>query len=150
MTLRDYCNLREWGVGVSGRHPFNGDIPEKDVSAFARLALLGDLTGSGAGADPELGGAYLALEGKDKELQAALKQAGIKPLPAEEGFRVYNYGGFGIHRRGDWMLTVKGYNSDVWSTEIYAADNRFGRYISYGSAQLIGPEGAKAYGYVQE
>ncbi len=150
MTLRDYCNLREWGVGVSGRHPFNGDIPEKDVSAFARLALLGDLTGSGAGADPELGGAYLALEGKDKELQAALKQAGIKPLPAEEGFRVYNYGGFGIHRRGDWMLTLKGYNSDVWSTEIYAADNRFGRYISYGSAQLIGPEGAKAYGYVQE
>lgn len=149
MTLRDYCNVREWGVGVSGRHPFNGDIPEKDVDAYAKLALLGDLTGSGASVDPELAGAYLALGGKDKDLLAALKQAGVKPLEAQPGFRVYNYGALGIHRRGDWMLTLKGYNSDVWSTEIYAADNRFGRYISYGSAQLIGAEGAKAYGYDQ-
>ena len=28
MTLLDYCNLRDWGVGVCGRHPFNGAIPE--------------------------------------------------------------------------------------------------------------------------
>lgn len=150
MTLLDYCNLRDWGVGVCGRHPFNGAIPEKDVEAFARLALLGDLTGSGQPADPELGGAFLLLAGKDKNLQTAMKQAGIRPLTPKEGFRVYNYGGFGIHRRGDWMITLKGYNSDVWSTEIYAADNRFGRYISYGSAQIIGAEGAAASGYVQE
>ena len=150
MTLRDYCNLRDWGVGVCGRHPFNGNIPEKDVEAFARLAMLGDLTGAGHDVDPELGGAFLALGGKNKELQAALKQAGIKSLAPEEGFRVYNYGGFGVHRRGDWMITLKGYNSDVWSTEIYAADNRFGRYISYGSAQLIGSGGAEASGYVQD
>ena len=150
MAMHDYTNLRDWGVGVSGRHPFNGAIAEKDVTAYARLALLGDLTGSGASADPELGGAFLALGGTDKEMQAALKKAGIKPLAPKEGFRVYNYGGFGIHRRGDWMLTLKGYNSDVWSTEIYAADNRFGRYISYGSAQLIGIEGAEANGYDQK
>jgi chondroitin-sulfate-ABC endolyase/exolyase len=150
LTLRDYCNLRDWGVGVCGRHPFNGAIPERDVEAFARLAMLGDLTGSGASIDPDLGGAYLTLGGKDKNLQAVMKQAGIKALPHEEGFRVYNYGGFGIHRRGDWMICLKGYNSDVWSTEIYAADNRFGRYISYGSAQIIGAEGAEASGYTQE
>jgi chondroitin-sulfate-ABC endolyase/exolyase len=150
LTLLDYCNLRDWGVGVCGRHPFNGAIPERDVEAFARLAMLGDLTGSGASIDPDLGGAYLTLGGKDKNLQAVMKQAGIKALPHEEGFRVYNYGGFGIHRRGDWMICLKGYNSDVWSTEIYAADNRFGRYISYGSAQIIGAEGAEASGYTQE
>lgn len=150
MTLFDYCNLRDWGVGVSGRHPFNGEIPEKDVEAFARLAMLGDLTGSGADIDPELGGAFLTLRGKEKSLQDAVRNVGVKTLPHQEGFRVYNYGGFGIHRRGDWMICLKGYNSDVWSTEIYAADNRFGRYISYGSAQLIGPEGALASGYTQE
>ena len=150
LTLRDYCNLRDWGVGVSGRHPFNGNIPERDVEAFARLAFLGDLTGSGADIDPELAGAYLALEGKNKELQSVMKQAGIKPLPQKEGFRVYNYGGFGIHRRADWMICLKGYNSDVWNTEIYAADNRFGRYISHGSAQIISSEGALASGYTQE
>ena len=150
MTLRDYSNLRDWGIGVCGRHPFNGDIPEKDVEAFARLALLGDLTGTGASVDPELGGAFLTLGGKDKGLQDAMKSAGVKALPHKEGFRVYNYGGFGIHRRGDWMICLKGFNSDVWSSEIYAADNRFGRYLSYGSAQIIGSEGALASGYTQE
>ena len=149
MTLRDYCNLRDWGVGVCGRHPFNGAIPERDVEAYARLAMLGDLTGSGAAVDPELAGAFIALGGKDKSINAALKQAGAKAVAPKDGFRVYNYGGFGIHRRGDWMITLKGYNSDVWSTEIYAADNRFGRYISYGSAQIIGAEGAVASGYDQ-
>ena len=150
MTIRDYCNLRDWGVGVCGRHPFNGAIPERDVEAYARLAMLGDLTGSGSSVDPELAGAFIALGGKDKNINAALKQAGAKVLAHKDGFRVYNYGAFGIHRRGDWMITLKGYNSDVWSTEIYAADNRFGRYISYGSAQFISAEGAEASGYTQE
>ena len=149
LTLLDYTNLRDWGIGVCGRHPFNGTIPERDVTAYARLAMLGDLTGSGLTVDPDLAGAYIYLQGKDKELQAEFKKAGVKAKGPAEGFRVYNYGAFGIHRRGDWMLTLKGYNSDVWSSEIYAADNRFGRYLSHGSAQLIGKEGAEESGYTQ-
>ena len=150
LTLRDYTNLRDWGIGVCGRHPFNGAIPDRDVLAYARLAMLGDLTGSGSSIDPELASAYMALGGKDKDLLAEIKKAGVKPALVQEGFRVYNYGGFGIHRRGDWMLTLKGYNSDVWASEIYAADNRFGRYLSHGSAQLIGIGGAEESGYTQE
>ena len=150
MTMNDYTNLSDWGIGVCGRHPFNGHIPERDVTAFARLALLGDLTGSGMEADPELAATYISLGGKDKELLARFKKMGIKAASPAAGFRVYNYGAFGIHRRGDWMLTLKGYNSDVWGSEIYAADNRFGRYQSYGTAQVIGIEGAEASGYVQE
>ncbi len=149
LTLLDYTNLRDWGIGVCGRHPFNGTIPERDVTAYARLAMLGDLTGSGLTVDPDLAGAYIYLQGKDKELQAEFKKAGVKAKGPAEGFRVYNYGAFGIHRRGDWMLTLKGYNSDVWSSEIYAADNRFGRYLSHGSAQLIGKGGAEESGYTQ-
>ena len=57
MTLLDYTNRRDWGIGVCGRHPFNGSIPDKDVLAFARLALLGDLTGSGAAV--EIGRAHV-------------------------------------------------------------------------------------------
>ena len=150
LTLRDYTNLRDWGIGVCGRHPFNGAIPDRDVLAYARLALLGDLTGSGMTVDPDLASAYVALGGKDKDLLAEIKRAGVKPALVQDGFRVYNYGGFGIHRRGDWMLTLKGYNSDVWASEIYAADNRFGRYLSHGSAQLIGIAGAEESGYTQE
>ena len=150
LTLMDYTNLRDWGIAVCGRHPFNGDIPERDVTAYAHLAMLGDLTGSGMSVDPDLAGAYLYLQGKDKDFQNEFKKAGIKAKGPAEGFRVYNYGAFGIHRRGDWMMTVKGYNSDVWNSEIYAADNRFGRYISNGTAQLIGIEGAEASGFTQE
>ena len=150
MTLNDYTNLLDWGIGVCGRHPFNGDIPYNDVTAFARLALLGDLSGTGAAVDHELAGAYLALGGKDKDIVARFKSEGVKPAMPKEGFRVYNYGGFGIHRRGDWMLTLKGYNSDVWSSEIYTADNRFGRYQSHASAQVIGIEGALKSGYTHE
>ena len=150
MTMNDYTNLLDWGIGVCGRHPFNGDIPDRDVAAFAHLALLGDLTGKGMEADPELAGTYIALGGKDKALLTSFKKMGIKASAPVEGFRVYNYGAFGIHRRGNWMLTVKGYNSDVWSSEIYAADNRFGRYLSHGTAQVIDITGAKASGYTQE
>jgi len=149
MTLMDYTNLRDWGIGVCGRHPFNGAIPERDVTAYARLAMLGDLTGSGLSVDPDLAGAYMYLQGKDKDIQAEFKKAGIRPKGPSDGFRVYNYGAFGIHRRGDWMLTLKGYNSDVWASEIYAADNRFGRYLSHGSAQIIGIGGAQESGYTQ-
>ena len=48
------------------------------------------------------------------------------------------------------MLSLKGYNSDVWSSEIYTADNRFGRYQSHASAQVIGIEGSLKSGYTQE
>ncbi len=153
LTMRDYCNLTDWGLGICGRHPFNGFIPKQDIEAFGRLAVLGDLTDSGLKADPELGGAYLTLGGTDKQTVSEIRKAGISAQPAPEGFFVFNYGALGIHRRGNWMLSLKAYNSDVWGSEIYTADNRYGRYQSYGSAQWIGgpnPVSAKTSGYSQE
>ena len=154
LTMRDYCNLTDWGVGICGRHPFNGFIPKADIEAFASLALLGDLTGSGLDADPDLGGAYFYLGGANPQTLSALRKAGVSGASdAPEGFFVLNYAALGIHRRDNWMLSLKAYNSDVWSAEIYAADNRFGRYQSYGTAQLIGagkPVSAKASGFSQE
>lgn len=150
MAMQDYSHTRDWGIGVCGRHPLDGAIPEQDVLAYARLAMLGDLTGSGKQADPELAGAYIALGGTDKKILAAFKKMGIGAYMPDEGFRVYNYGGFGIHRRDGWMLSLKGYNSDVWASEIYAKENRYGRYLSYGTAQLFSKVSAKESGYVRE
>lgn len=150
MAMRNYSHTRDWGIGVCGRHPLDGAIPEVDVLAFARLAMLGDLTGSGKAADPELAGAYIALGGTDKAVLSTFKKMGISELPPEDGFTVYNYGGFGIHRREGWMLSLKGYNSDVWASEIYAKENRYGRYLSYGTAQVFTRSSAKESGYVRE
>lgn len=150
MAMDDYTNLLDWGIGISGRHPFNGYIPKPDILAYGRLAVLGDLTDSGNKVDHELAGAYLSLGGEERSLISKFRADGVKPSSPKEGFRVYNYGGFGIHRRGNWMLTLKGFNSAVWSSEIYASNNRFGRYQSYGSAQYIGIEGALECGYTSE
>ena len=48
------------------------------------------------------------------------------------------------------MLSLKGYNSDVWGSEIYAKENRYGRYFSYGTAQVFTMPSAKESGYVRE
>lgn len=149
LTLYDYTNGRDWGIGVCGRHPFNGRIPDADVETYARLARLGDLTGSGKNVDPQLAGAYIALGGKDKANLSLFKKEGVGQYIQPEGFNVYNYGAFGVHRRNGWMITLKGFNSDVWGSEIYAADNRYGRYLSYGSVQLIDDCGAEKSGYTQ-
>lgn len=150
MAMQNYSHTREWGIAVCGRHPLDGTIPDKDVTAFARLALLGDLTGRGMAADPELAGAYIALGGSDKSILATFKKMGIAKYEPEDGFTVYNYGAFGIHRRDGWMLSLKGYNSDVWASEIYAKENRYGRYLSYGTAQVFARPSAKESGYVRE
>ena len=150
MAMRNYSHTRDWGIGICGRHPLDGAIPEVDVLAFARLAMLGDLTNSGKQADPELAGAYIALGGTDKEVLAAFKRMGISELKPADGFTVYNYTALGIHRRDGWMLSLKGYNSDVWASEIYAKENRYGRYLSYGTAQVFTMPSAKESGYVRE
>lgn len=150
MAMQDYSKTRDWGIAVCGRHPFDGAIGENDVRAYAYLALLGDLSGEGCSIDKELAGAYLALGGNDKDMVKALKKAGASATEPEEGFRTYNYGGFGIHRRKGWMLSLKGYNSDVWASEIYAKENRYGRYLSYGTAQLFTGATAKESGYQRE
>lgn len=150
LAMQDYSHTRDWGFGICGRHPLDGAIPEVDVLAYASLAMLGDLTGSGMAADPDLAGAYMALGGTDKDILSSFKKMGISEAKPKDGFRVYNYGGFGIHRRDGWMLSLKGYNSDVWASEIYAKENRYGRYLSYGTAQLFTEPSAKESGFVRE
>ncbi len=55
-----------------------------------------------------------------------------------EGFFVFNYGSAGIYRYQQYMITLKGYNTDVWGAEIYQKDNRYGRYQSYGAVLIMG------------
>lgn len=154
IAMCNYCNLYEWGIGISGRHPFGGKMGDDDVEAFANIALGGDLSGRGDSFDHGLAADYLRLV-RDKDTPNArfFKKEGIKPAQAPQGFFVYNYGSAGIFRRADWMVTLKGYTTDVWGAEIYAKDNRYGRYQSYGSVQIMGkgnPVSRAGSGFVQE
>ena len=147
IAMRNYSNKYEWGIGISGRHPFGGSMKADDVAAFAYLALSGDLSGEGNAFDHHLAADYLRLCEKDTPEARYFKAQGITPAPAPQGFFVYNYGAAGIFRRNDWMVTLKGYTTDVWGSEIYRKDNRYGRYQSYGSVQIMGYPSRLASGY---
>ena len=154
IAMRNYCNFYEWGIGISGRHPFGGKMGSEDIEAFANIALSGDLSGRGDAFDHGLAADYLRLiRNGDTPNARFFKKEGIQPAQAPQGFFVYNYGSAGIFRRADWMVTLKGYTTDVWGAEIYAKDNRYGRYQSYGSVQIMGkgnPVFRAGSGFVQE
>ena len=147
ISMRNYCNIYEWGIGISGRHPFGGSMKENDVAAFAYLALAGDLSGESNTFDHHLAADYMRLCNNDTPEAIYFRKEGITPTKAPQGFFVYNYGSAGIFRRNDWMVTLKGYTTDVWGSEIYRKDNRYGRYQSYGSVQIMGYPSRKASGF---
>ncbi|WP_337392942.1 chondroitinase family polysaccharide lyase [Prevotella sp.] len=147
LSMRNYSNMYEWGVGISGRHPFGSSMKDDDIASFAYLALAGDLSGEGNKFDRHLAADYLRLCKKNTPEAAYFRKEGIKPAKAPQGFFVYNYGSAGIFRRSDWMVTLKGYTTDVWGSEIYKKDNRYGRYQSYGSVQIMGYPSRKASGF---
>ena len=105
IAMRNYSNKYEWGVGISGRHPFGGSMKADDVAAFAYLALSGDLSGEDKAFDHYLAADYLRLCEKDTPEARYFKTQGITPAAAPQGFFVYNYGAAGIFRRSDWMVT---------------------------------------------
>lgn len=147
ISMRNYCNIYEWGIGISGRHPFGGSMKENDVAAFAYLALAEDLSGESNTFDHHLAADYMRLCNNDTPEAIYFRKEGITPAKAPQGFFVYNYGSAGIFRRNDWMVTLKGYTTDVWGSEIYRKDNRYGRYQSYGSVQIMGYPSRKASGF---
>ena len=148
LTMRNYCNMYEWGIGICGRHPFgNYHMGQEDIAAFAYLALAGDLSDEGRDFDYQLAADYLRLCPHHTPEADFFKSKGITPARAPQGFFVYNYGSTGIFRRNNWMVTLKGYTTDVWGAEIYAGDNRYGRYQSYGSIQIQGYPSYKESGY---
>lgn len=151
LAMRNYSNLHEWNTGIGGRHPFGGKMGGADIKAFAQLAMSGDFSGNGEEFDRALAADYLRLvDGKNTPEARFFKGKGVQPAAAPQGFFVYNYGAAGIHRRADWMVTLKGYNTNVWGSEIYLKDNRYGRYNSYGSVQIMSFPSRQASGYVED
>ncbi len=143
LSLSRQTNLRDWGIGVSGRHPFNGFIPRNGVLTYAYAAMVPAET------DRELAGEYLRLlegmkrEREENQLIRKFIAEGIMPNNPPKGFFVYNYASQGIYRYQNKMISFKGFSRNIWGSEIYARDNRFGRYQSYGSIQIIGSPSEK-------
>ena len=137
------------GLGLAGRHPFRPYGVDHFQESFKWLALTGN-PDTGAELDEELASAYLQVTGLTARDSRGIFGKTIEPMALPEGHWTFNGGAFGIHRYNDKMVTLKAYNKDVWSSEIYFRDNRYGRYQSHGAVQIKPYGDQTEYGFTQE
>lgn len=131
-------------LAAAGRHPFANLGVKTYASAMQWLAK------SYPTLDEELAAIYLQVTGTSEQGSYAVFGKRIKPAPLPQGSWSFNGGAFAVHRSGDRMAVMKGYNKDVWSSEIYTKDNRYGRYQSHGSVHVITHGDPVSQGYQQD
>lgn len=51
-----------------------------------------------------------------------------------------NYGLLDIHRRKNWLLTVRGHSRYFTTHEAYPGANMYGRYLTYGHLEVLFPQ----------
>ena len=72
-----------------------------------------------------------------------LADSNLPAAPLPQGFWSKPWGALAIHRRDDWLVSVKGWSQYVWDFEMHpkcsgmAEENVYARYWSYGTLQSI-------------
>ncbi|WP_305842112.1 polysaccharide lyase family 8 super-sandwich domain-containing protein [Photobacterium leiognathi] len=68
---------------------------------------------------------------------AAPLNGGNEEVYPMEGVYQFNYANYALLRHKDWLVVNKGQSRSLWGAEIYSNANRFGRYQSYGTQEVI-------------
>ena len=139
----DVCGTPESGLlSICGRHPMNGGMAGLG-GAFLNMVMAGSPDGSEP-VDGEFASVYMRLFGepKDAAVRQSFAAAKAAPAPPLSGHWSLNYAGLAVHRRPGWLVGIKGYNRWVEASEIYATDNRWGRYLSNGGVQILSQSGS--------
>ncbi len=77
------------------------------------------------------------------QLLQQLAEADFPPAPKPQGFFPKPWGALAIHRRDEWLVSVKGWSQYVWDFEMHPKmwamheENVYARYWSYGTLQPI-------------
>lgn len=153
LAMRFYCNLKQWSLSMSGRHPNGGGqlIPVQ----YATMAMAGTPDGKQK-YDAEMAAAYLRLiasaENSDKEsveylpkasirqeleLKKQLEEQGFRPEPDPQGNLALGYGCVSVQRRDNWAAVVRGHSRYLWAAEHYLPANFYGRYLAHGSMEIL-------------
>lgn len=125
---------------LSGRNPFGlgGSKVQVDKAHFKKLIDISKGFYSGT-EDPELNEAYayfFKLRGADKSRY--------------EGFYQFNYSPIGVYRKDNWVATMRSPTTKFWGAEIYSKRNRFGRYQSHGTLEIMYEGSLKDNGYLDD
>lgn len=127
MATSGKADNRFYANALAGRNPFAaGNNLAFNKSAFTKLI--------------EAGEAY-------PETQAELKSAynyfyqtaeyTDVPEVSYDGVHQFNYSPIAVVRQGNWVATMRAPTSKFWGAEIYSKENRFGRYQSHGSLEVL-------------
>lgn len=121
----------------SGRSPFQERVPIRQLQFEKMIELGGDIIGSSF--EPDLAAFYNYTFNVTKYATPAVDY---------DGFYASNYANLGILKRGNWTVAMKGLTSYLYGTEIYPIQNRYGRYQSYGSLEVLYNDNLNDTGYI--
>ncbi len=171
LTSRIMANTYDISMAVNGRFPRNTAVATKLLPAYMYVAL------SYPSVDAELSGAFMQLWKPKSQLliedlfqrvsvrlmylhtpgamqmMADFASAGYASATPPSGHWTLPYGALSIHRRGDWMVSMKGWGKYVWDYESSGRNNPLGRYLSYGTMLIYAsgnPVGREASGIVRD
>jgi chondroitin-sulfate-ABC endolyase/exolyase len=144
ITMHYYTNPVYWPMSLSGRHPTGPwKIPD---DPFAYMALAGTPDGTQK-IDREMAGIYRDINKKPNDHWVReFDKDEIEPSTWPHGHWNVNYGLLDIHRRSDWLVTVRGHNRYFIANESYPGANMYGRYIAYGQLEVTYPQTEKERG----
>ena len=142
LNMRFYCNQNHFPLALSGRHPDGKGTLE--AIQYGRLAMSGTPDGK-QNIDTKMASAYLRLIKGDKnqnnydnkKLKKYFTSMNISEEAHPEGNLTMGYASITAHRRANWLAIAKGFSRYFWAAEHYAHENLFGRYLSYGSLQIL-------------
>ena len=131
-------NYHIFGNSMAGRHPFTGMTVSISAEVFEELIEVGgDIKGTGT--DAELAAYYNTFFKSGK-----YKSAGNADV---DGFYQFNNSPAAIYRRDNWVAAMRCPTTNAWGAEIYDKANRFGRYQSHGTLEIIYEGGLATSGY---
>jgi len=119
----------------------NWEEIEVDQSSLKDLAIIGGHILNLATADAVLAGIYNRRYG----IEPTFNYSSIAPF--HYGFYQNNHACTGIFRTNNSVIISKGFNDILWGSEIYATENRYGRYQSYGALSVVYPGDRNANGF---
>ena len=173
LTTRAMANTHDISTAINGRYPFRTQLAIKLIPAYMYVAM------SYPKVDTELSGTFMRLWRPESRLliedlfkrasaggisyldtpgamqmMVDFATAGHAPEAVPSGHWTLPYGALSIHRRADWMVSMKGWSKYVWDFESSrGGQNQLGRYLSYGSMLIYAsgdPVSREASGIVQD
>lgn len=124
---------------ASGRGPFPNVVPVNATAMDKMVQVGGDI--SGAAIDPEMAAFYNYIF-KVNKYEVAAKDW--------DSFYQLNYAQTGLRRKNNWLAVTRGFTDRLFGAEIYAGDNRYGRYQSYGALEVLYDGNLEATGYIAD